>query len=524
VHHPPYQQSVTGSLCRPRGGKDGFLVMKFFAKSGPPRFSPRWGRWAALLVVIVGSSGAIGYVAWRSAGGDAPPGATAPSGDGPEDRSVVRMAEERWPAAGIRVEPAAYTGFTERVWRGGHLALDETRLAHLSPMVEGVVREVKVRLGQDVRAGEVLVVLDSREVGQAKLDLVKARLAAEYARAQHTWTQTTSRAARELVEAMAGGATVPDIEKRFKDRPIGELRQQLITAYSRWLQAKAHYEAVSQADVRGSVSPASVIRLRADFEAAEAAFRALCEEAKFQTSQNVRASEQKLREAQTAEALSKATLMMLGYSQEEVGAMDPIAEGPRVSLYSVRAPFAGTVIKQHAVLAERVDPEVQMFQIADLSTLWLQADVPQKDVPLARRMAGGKVRFRVSEESGALYEGDVFYTGDLVDRDSRAVVLTAAVPNPGRKFKPGMFVEVELTRPGDPAVQVPARAIQWQGTQPFVFVHEGGDAFRRVDVKVGRTSDGVVEVTEGLSQGQAVVVDGGFVLKSELLKDQMVGD
>jgi multidrug efflux pump subunit AcrA (membrane-fusion protein) len=67
-------------------------------------------------------------------------------------------------------------------------------------------------------------------------------------------------------------------------------------------------------------------------------------------------------------------------------------------------------------------------------------------------------------------------------------------------------------------------AIQRQGTQPFVFVHRGKGEFRRVDVKLGRTSGGTVEVVEGLGQGQPVVVAGGFILKSELLKDQMAGE
>lgn len=484
-------------------------------------FLHRRAWWAILSAVIVVS--AIGYGLWRS-GSAARPDQASESAITANDRSVVRMAEAKWASAGIRVEPAAYSAFTERIWRSGRLVLNESRIAHISPMVEGIVRAVKVRLGQDVKAGDVLALLDCREVGQAKLDLVKARLAAEYAKAQHAWTQTTSRYAGELVEALSQGASVGEIEKRFKDRPIGDLRQQLITAYSRRLQTKAQYEAMLQPEVQGTVSQANMLRMRADYDAAEATFHALCEEVKFQSGQQVRASAQKLREAETALALAQSTLMMLGYCRAEVDAMDPIAEGPSVSLYAVRAPFAGTILEQHAVLAERVGPQVQMFEIADLSTLWLQADVPQKDMPLARKLAGGKIKFRLTDNGDNLHDADVFYTGDVVDKNTRAVVLSASVPNPDRLFKPGMFVEVELTRAGETVVQVPAAAIQRQGTQAFVFVHNGGDEFRRVDVKLGRTSGGIVEVLEGLRPGQPIVVAGGFVLKSEMLKDQIAGE
>ncbi|MDB5309426.1 MAG: czcB 1 [Gemmataceae bacterium] len=489
---------------------------------------PRWGKPAAQALFLLLAGGGFCYGGLRLAGlltpAATPATATEKVAAKSGEDSTVRMAEGKWATAGIRVEPAAYSPFTERVWRTGRLALDEGRIAHISPMIEGLVREVKVRLGQDVKAGEVLVVLDCREVGQAKLDLVKTRLAAEYARVQHEWTQTAGRNAAELVEAMTGETPIPEIEKRFKDRTIGDLRQQLITAYSHRIHTKTHYEAVGQSGVQGAVPGATVVRLRADFEAAEATYRALLEEVKYQTGQQARVTEQKFREARAAEALSKTQLMMLGYSREEVEAMDPVAEGPRVSLYPIRAPFGGTVIDQHAVLAERVGPQVQMFQIADLSTLWLQADVPQKDLALVRTLTAGTVRFRESDDPGETREADVFYTGDVVDKATRAVSLTATVRNRDRTLKPGMFVEVELGRPGKDAVQVPVGAVQRQGTQAFVFVHAGGDEFRRVDVTPGRVSGGVVELLGGVKPGQPVVVAGGFVLKSELLKDQMAAE
>ena len=478
----------------------------------------------ALSALLVG--GGVGYGAFRVLGSAQPAAAPAPAAteEKPAEPDVVEFSESKWKSAGVTIEPVTYAPFTERIWRSGHLILNETAIAHLSPVVEGIIREVKVRLGQEVKAGEVLAVLDCREVGQAKLDLVKARLATEYARNQSAWTQTVTKNATELVQATTAGETIPEIEKRFANRPIGEIRQQIITAYSRRLQAKAHYDAVTQADTQGAISQANIIRLRADLEAAEASFRALTEEVKFQSGQQVRAAEQKLREAQTAEALSQAALMMFGYSREEVAAMDPIAEGARVSLYPIRAPFSGTIIEQHAVLAERVSPQIQLFKIADLSVLWLHADVPQRDHAFVRKLTGGKIRFREDDESGKLYQGDVFYKGDLIEPETRAISLSASVPNEDRSLKPGMFVEVEFLKTGEAAVQVPATAVQRDNRQAFVFVHEGGDRFKRVNVKLGRSNEGTVEISDGLKPGQNVVTGGAFVLKSELMKDQMMGE
>jgi cobalt-zinc-cadmium efflux system membrane fusion protein len=489
-----------------------------------PRVEPAGpGRWVGLAAGLAAVAAAAGFTAGRWNDTTREPIEAAKSESPPAPEGVVKFAEARWAAAGIKVEPAASAPFTERVWRTGHLALDDTRVAHVMPLAEGIVREVPTRLGQDVKAGDVLAVLDSREVGQAKLDLVKARMATEFARVQQEWTETVSKNGAELVAATAAGTPMAEIEKRFNDRPIGDLRQQLMTAYSRRIQARTYLDATTLTGAAAAIPESSVVRLRADYEAADATFRALGEEVKFQTGQQVRAGAQKLREAQTAEAVCRSALMMLGYTRAEIDAMDPIAEGPKVSLFPVRAPFAGTVIEQHAVRSERVGPTQQVFQVADLSVLWLLADVPQGDLSLARSLAGGRIRFRTAE-ADPLRDADVFYTGDVVDPATRAVELMAAVPNRDRGLKAGMFVEVELAKPGGSAVQVPAGAVMRQGAQPFVFVHTGGDEFRRADVKLGRADGDAVEVVGGLTPGQSVVVAGGFVLKSELFKDQMAGE
>jgi RND family efflux transporter MFP subunit len=487
---------------------------------------PAWAGRAAVAVLLVAAGAAAGAGALWKFGPQ--PGSTKPDSDAKNEKAekadnVVKFAESRWASAGVRVEPAGYGPFTERVWRTGRLTLDESKVAHVAPMVEGLVRAVDVRLGEDVKAGQVLARLDSKEVGQAKLDLVKARLVADAARVQYEWTTAASKNAAELIDAMARGTPVADIDAKFKDRPIGELRQQLVSAYSKRLLTQATYKAADAPESRGSIPQSTLIRLKSEAEAAEAAFLAACEETRYQTGQQARAAEQKLREARTAEALGKTQLLMLGFPKDAPDRADPVAEGADVALYPIKAPFAGTVIELHAVRAERVGPQHEMFRLADLSALWLQADVPQRDVPLLKGLGGGKVRFR-EPDGGPVREADVFYTGDVVEPGTRAVALRATVPNPDRALKPGMFVEVELARPGREAVQVPAAAVQRQGTQAFVFVHTGGDEFRRVDVKLGHTAGDAVEVIEGLEKGQPVAVAGGFVLKSELMKDQIVGE
>ena len=426
--------------------------------------------------------------------------------------------------AGVRAEKLQKAPFVEVVRVPGRLALDETRLAHINPVVDGIIQEVPVRLGQEVKAGDVLAMLECKDLAQAKLELVKARLTLQQAEAQEKWNREVGTNTQALVENLEKGVAIAEIEKMFRGRNLGDLRQQLVGSYSRRLQAKAQYDAVNQPDVVGAVSQSNLIKLRADSEGAEAGFRALCEEMKFQSVQQIRAGEQKLREAQTSEALAKTQLLMMGFNRDEVEKMNPIGEGEKVSRYPLRSPMAGTIIDQHAVLRERVGLQNQMFQIANLNTLWLKADVPQRDIRLAQGLAGGYVRFSPAEGSGSEQQARVLYTGDVVDPTTRTVNLLAEVDNTRRVWKPGMFVEVSLVRAEPGVLQVPLEAVQRQDTQTFVFVRESATRFRRADVRLGRQAEGRVEILQGLREGEEVVVAGGFILKSELFKEQLAGD
>jgi cobalt-zinc-cadmium efflux system membrane fusion protein len=209
----------------------------------------------------------------------------------------------------------------------------------------------------------------------------------------------------------------------------------------------------------------------------------------------------------------------MGFSPAEVAAMDPALEKDKVALYSMRAPFAGTVIGKFASLSERVSPQMHVVQLADLSKVWVEADVPEADAPFLEGIAGKSLQFRIDGPDPKVWSAKVFAPGDMVDKDTRAIPVRAVADNRGRKLRPGMFVKVELTRgAGDPVVQVPASAIQHHDNRTFVFVPEDNDTFRRVDVTPGRESASMVEISAGLTAGQTVVVEGGFALKSEMLR------
>lgn len=496
----------------------------------PPSCAAAWPRRAALpfLLLVAGASlGIGGMAAFGPAHGPAPSGPTASQKETHHEGEPdgVTFPQSKWEAAGIKTEPVGVAPLQDHAWRTGRVLANEDRVAHVSPPVEGMVVEVRARLGQDVAAGAVLAVLESREVAQAKMDLVTSRVAFAAERERAEWATASAANTADLVRAVAAGTPAAEIDAAFKDRPVGERRQALMTAYAQRGHLRTHLDA--QRATSAALPAATLQKTEAEFAAAEAALKALCEEYKFQAAQQSRQAELKLKEAAAALDAARSRLLTLGYTAPQVEAMDPVAEGAAVSRFELKAPFAGTVVEKHAVRSERVGPQTQMFQVADLSTVWVQADAYEADLPLLRALAGtgtGLV-FRAPAAGVPECPAEVVYAGDIVDRASRALLVTASAQNDGRALKPGMYVEVGLPRGGsEPVLQVPASAVQRYEGKAFVFVHAKGDEFRRADVALGRGAGDRTEVRSGLRPGDRVVTEGGFVLKSELLRDQLGGD
>jgi cobalt-zinc-cadmium efflux system membrane fusion protein len=232
---------------------------------------------------------------------------------------------------------------------------------------------------------------------------------------------------------------------------------------------------------------------------------------------------QGLQAAEAAAAISRSHLLILGYRERDLDSMDPIAEAERVAYYPVRSPIDGTVIARNAPLSQHVNEETELIRIADLSTVWLRADVFEKDLEAVRGLQERSVTFATGGYPGRSFTAEVFSFGDLVADETRAAPLLAVADNSDGLLKPGMFVEIQLTARNDADVlQLPAAAIQRHAGATFVFVADGSDGFERRDVRLGRSTSELVEVRTGLAEGELVVVHGGFALKSEMLSDLLV--
>ncbi|MFO0937743.1 MAG: efflux RND transporter periplasmic adaptor subunit [Gemmataceae bacterium] len=440
-----------------------------------------------------------------------------------DDPNIVSFSKEKQENTGVETKPLTAAPFAMTVWRTGRIALNDDRNAHISAPTEGIIVSSPVRLGQTVAAGDVLAVIESRELGQTKLEAFKTRVALNAERELTNRTRLTMGYADELIALLAKDRPLAEIKTLMNDKPIGDWRQQLLSAYARHNQLRL--QLASQKASAGAVAEASVRKTEAEAEAAAATFTSLVEEMRFQVKNQVRQAEIKLKEAETAHEIANAKLLLFGLTPEAIKAVDPIAEGAKASQLVVRAPFAGTVVEKHAVVSERINPQVHLFTVADLSHVWVKADVFEADLPLVRHMKDREILFRSPVAGIPERRAKVVYAGDLIDHASRSQTLIAEADNADKLLNPGLYVEIgfELSD-RTPVLQIPLAGLFRHENKPFVFVKESEDSFKRVDITVGRTSADSVEVTGGLKPGDHVVVKGGFVLKSELLKELMAGE
>ena len=186
----------------------------------------------------------------------------------------------------------------------------------------------------------------------------------------------------------------------------------------------------------------------------------------------------------------------------------------------IRSPFSGVVTKVNASPGEVVNAESELFQVADVSQVWVQAEVYEKD--LNRIQVAQTASITVDTYPDEQFFGKVAYIGDILDPQTRTVKVRCEVSNSARKLKLDMFATVKLpTKLNREALAVPAEAVQQIEGKNIVFLQKGSTTFEPRNVTVGESVQGMTEILSGLEKGESVVTRGAFHLKSIVLGKQL---
>ena len=347
---------------------------------------------------------------------------------GHKESAAVELSPAQIKAAGIKTQKLDWHASGGEIALTGVIQPNADRLAQVAGRVPGRVVRVSASLGDRVKPGQPLAVLDSIEVGEARSALAQAL--AELRVAEAGFTRAESLRAENIVP-----------EKEY-------------------------------------------LRARGDAEKARAT---------------------------AAAAREKVRMLGVGAAAEAEGA----------SLYPVSAPFAGTIIEKTAVPGALSEPGKPLFTLADLSTVWIEANVYESDLPRVARGASASVT--VSAWPGAPSKGRVTYNASVMDRETRTVRARVEVPNTEGRLRPGMFANVVIAVPAQAsakALRVPADAVVLMDGKPTVFVR-GEHGFGAREVTTGARSGGSVELKDGVQAGEDVVVAGTYELKARIQKAQL---
>ncbi len=352
-------------------------------------------------------------------------------------------------------------------------------------------------------AGERLVELRPEALAAAKLVVEKAELGE-----------------REQATQVSGSIEfVPNRVARVGPRVAGRVVSLKVEPGAR----------VAAGAVLATVDSVEVARARADY--ASAAAQAELSERELRRERELLGSkattEREVNEARAKDSVGRVELRAAEERLRAFGAGAPAlgsaaAPGPAGGSVVLTTPLAGTVLDVKARIGQSVGPADTLFVVGEIDEVWLLVDVHERYYPFVRE--GDTVKVSVLALPDRTFEGRVDSIAGLLDEVTKAARARIVLHNPDRALKPGMSARARIVHASGPAekvVRVPRAALQTIDGLPFVFVERKPGSYELRTVERGAEAEGRVEIKRGVEAGEAVVADGSFLLKSEVLREQM---
>jgi cobalt-zinc-cadmium efflux system membrane fusion protein len=280
-------------------------------------------------------------------------------------------------------------------------------------------------------------------------------------------------------------------------------------------QAEADYlKALADYDNARRSSAAEVKLAQENYDRAKLLF-----EQKITAGKNLQAAEHDLEVAKAAAdnsiggtkaALTAARrhLLILGIKDSTIDSLPKRTD--LAAVFSLNSPIDGIVVERNATVGASVGTDANVFKIIDLSRVWIDANVFEKDLQQVR--PGQEVKLTVPAFPGSTFSGRVIFINSVVDPDTRTVKVRTEVPNPDGRLKPDMFANVQIiTALNRTAISIPQSAVLTDEGKSIVFVADGND-YKKRQVQAGIQSNDRVEIVDGLTAGDKVVVKGNYLL------------
>jgi membrane fusion protein, heavy metal efflux system len=414
------------------------------------------------IVLVTGAGGiaaalgfALGHATATVAASSAPLVVAAAAG--PLFPSTITVSDQEASHLQLRFGKAQVAPLVRTVSTTGTVGYDQLRLARITPPARGRIETLDVTVGDQVASGQRLAVLDNFELSAVRSQVSSANAAVTQAQAQVATANAALNRAENLVRTCGMAQSEVEVRRAAAAGMEAELRTR-------------------QAELR-------------QYEEEEARLMPV----------NATSTKASTVTDPSETAASIAT------------------NGHLDSPGAIVAPFKGIVDSVAATQGEIVGPSTRVFTVADLSTVWVNSDVPESD--LGAVVVGDAVKVQVSAYPDRIFAGRVTYISDRIDPSTGTAKVRCAVPNPDGALRINMFARTSIISPvGRDAVQVPSSALQDVNSQTVVFIPTTPGHFTWHAVQTGLVANGQTQISGGLAAGTAVVTDGSYWLKAALMQ------
>jgi Cu(I)/Ag(I) efflux system membrane fusion protein len=208
---------------------------------------------------------------------------------------------------------------------------------------------------------------------------------------------------------------------------------------------------------------------------------------------------------------AKRRLLLWDITEDQIAELEKTGK-PKTDM-TIEAPLSGIVLEKMVLDGAYISPGMNLYKIADLSQVWIMADVYEYEVPLVR--VGQTARVTLPYQSGESYRATVNYIYPTLDPVSRTLKVRLSMKNPGLMLKPEMFANVEINVSSGARLVIPREAVLDSGTRQIVYVEKKPGVYEMRVVTLGVRGEDSVEVLKGIRKGERVVTSGNFLIDSE---------
>ncbi len=464
--------------------------------------------------------------------------------DSHKEDGIIKLNENAIKSAGIVIEDVKKMAIDNYITATGEVKANAEKEAYITPRIPGKVVEVKARLGEDADKGEILARIDSVETEEIRAGFIGAAANLKAAEANLEKERLLYNNKAKIMEMVKKGIKSEDAMTFLKDADLGKAKADILRPMARLELAESNLKRERELYQDNISSMKEVIAAEKEHTGARIEFQTAVEEMFLNAKNELAKAEAEYMSAKARIEEGREHFYHYGFSDTEIDEMVDESRKYGHATIPIIAPFKGRIVERVVTVGQVVDISTKLFKLIDLSTVWVWANIYEKD--LGRVKIGQTAYITVTPYPDRVFTGKITYILDTIDPATRTVKVRAELENPptppftkggqGGLLKPEMFASVKIGVGQVISLAVPESAIQRDGENTIVFVARdentsssaspragvrGGLIFLKRVVAIGPEVDGYHPVLSGLKEGERLVTKGAFTLKSESLKGLM---